>query len=240
MLRQSFIITAIAVLLVPPSSAAAAGPPFELSVKKDHVLGASRGTLVVGQDGIEYRTTDKDDVRSWLYDDIKQIQILSPTRITILTYEDQGKLRLGADRAFHFELIGGAVSPDVVTFLLDRTSRSIVTAVMPHLDGKPLYQVNVKHLRHGRGSEGTLELYEKQLIYRSERGGESRLWRFADMYSVLRLDRYRLEIRAYEGGREDTRSFVFELKSELPDGLYDALWGRVNRTAFEAATKGAD
>ncbi len=240
MFRQPLMIAAIVITLIPPAWAAAAGPPFELSVKKDHVWGASRGTLVVGQDGIEYRTTDKDDVRSWAYEDIKQIQILSPTRIKVLTYEDQGKLRLGADRAFQFELVGGTVSSELVTFLLDRTGRSVVTVVMPRIEGEPLFRANVKHQRQGRGSEGALVLYDTQLLYLTERAGESRHWRFADVYSVLRLDRYRLEIRAYEGGSDDTRSFVFELKSDLPDGFYDALWARVNRTTFDTAASGAD
>lgn len=228
MLRQSFIIAAIAVLLVPPSSAAAAGPPFELSVKKDHAWGASRGTLVVGQDGVEYRTADKDDARSWSYEDIKQLQILSPTRISVLTYEDRGKLKLGADRTFRFEVAQGAVSAEIVTFLLERIGRSVVTAVMPRIDGEPLFRVSVKHQRQRRGSEGTLALYDKRLVYLTERAGASRYWRFGDVFAVLRLDRYRLEILAYEGGSGETRSFVFEIKDELPDGFHEALWARVN------------
>lgn len=237
MFRQPLMIAAIAILLL-PSPGTAAAPPFELSVKKDHVFGASRGTLVVGPAGIEYRTTDKDDVRSWTYEDIKQLQILSPTRIRVLTYEDQGKLRLGADRAFLFEVVGGTVSSELVTFLLDRTSRSVVTAVMPGIEGEPLFRASVKHQRQGQGSEGSLVLYDTRLVYLTERVGESRYWRFTDVYSVLRLDRYRLELRAYEGGSGDTRSFVYELKSDLPDDFYDALWARVNRTAFDAALKG--
>ena len=239
MFRQPLMIATIVIILISPDWAAAAGPPFELTVKKDQVWGASRGTLVVGQDGIEYRTTDKDDVRSWSYEDVKQLQIQSPTRIRVLTYEDQGKLRFGADRSFQFEVVGGTVSSELVTFLMDRTSRSVVTAVMPRIEGEPLFRANVKHQRQGRGSEGALVLYDTQLMYLTERVGESRQWRFADLYSVLRLDRYRLEIRAYEGGGGDTRSFVFELKRDLPDGFYDALWTRVNRTAFDAASKGA-
>lgn len=240
MFRQPLLIAAIIIILIPPAWAAAAGPPFELSVKKDHVWGASRGTLVVGQDGIEYRTTNTDDIRSWSYENIKQLQILSPTQIKVLTYEDQGTLRLGADRAFYFEVVGGTVSSELVTFLLDRTGRSVVTAVMPRIEGEPLFRANVKHQRQGRGSEGALVLYDTQLLYLTERVGESRQWRFPDLYSALRLDRYRLEIRAYEGGSGDTRSFVFELKSDLPDGFYDALWARVNRTTFDAAANGAD
>lgn len=237
MFRQSLIIAAIAVLLVPASGAGAAGPPFELSVKKDRVWGASRGTLVFGQDGVEYRTTDEDDARLWSYDDIKQLQILSPSRIAVLTYEDQGRFKLGADRTFRFEVVERAVSSDLVTFLLDRITRPVVTAVMPRDDGEPLFRANVKHQRQGRGSEGTLVMHDTRLVYLTERDGESRYWRFGDVYAVLRLDRFRLQVLAYEGGSGETRPFVFELKTELPDGFYDALWARVNPTSLDAATK---
>ena len=240
MFRQplAVVIAAIVVLFVPALGAVAAGPPFELSVKKDHVWGASRGALVFAQDAVEYRTTNKDDVRAWSYEDIKQVQVLSPTRIAILTYEDQGRLKLGADRTFRFEVLEGAVSSDLVTFLLDRITRPVVTSVMPRDDGEPLFRAKVKHQRQGRGSEGTLVMYDTRLVYLTERAGESRSWRFGDVYAVLRLDRFRLQVLAYEGGSGETRPFVFELKTELTDGFYDALWARVNPTSLDAATKG--
>lgn len=58
--------------------------------------------------------------------------------------------------------------------------------------------------------------------------GETRHWRLTDVYSVLRLDRFRLEVRVYEGGSGALRSLVFELKNPLPDDFYDALWAPVN------------
>ena len=213
MFRQSLIIAAIAILVVPASGAEAAGPPFELSVKKERVWGASRCTLVVGQDGVEYRTTDEDDARLWWYDDIKQLQILSPSRIAVFTYEDQGRFKLGADRTFRFEVLEGAVSSDLVTFLLDRITRPVVTSVMPRDEGEPLFRAKVKHQRQGRGSEGTLVMYDTRLVYLTERDGESRHWRFGDVYAVLRLDRFRLQVLAYEGGSGETSPFVFELKT---------------------------
>lgn len=240
MFRLPLVIAACLVICGAPAWAGAAGPPFELSVKKDHVWGASRGTLVVGPDNVQYRTADEDDARAWSYDDIKQWQILSPTRITVLTYEDQGRLKFGADRTFRFEVEQGVVSAEMVTFLLGRTGRSVVTAVTPLIEGEPLFRVSVKHQRRGRGSEGTLALYDAHLLYLTARAGESRYWRFGDVFAVLRLDRHRLEVLAYEGGGGDTRPFVFEIKAELPDGFFDALWARVNRTAFDATAKGVD
>lgn len=225
--------TAMLITVGGASAAAAAGPPFELSVKRDRLVGGSRGTLVFAMDRIEYRTTDTDDARRWAYDQVNQLQILSPTRIVVRTYEDRGLLRLGADRTFDFTVIDSTVGPALVRFLLDRVSRPVVTAVMPPLSGERLFSVLVKHHRQGRGAEGVLVMFDTQLVYLTEEEEDSRYWRFTDIFSVLRLDRYRLQIAVYEGGGGGTRTFVFELKSDLPDGFYDALWARVNPPALE-------
>lgn len=230
---RTIMIAAMLVTLGWASAAAAAGPPFELPVKRDGLFGGSRGKLVFAMDRIEYQTTDKDDTRRWAYDQVKQLQILSPTQIVVLTYEDQGFLRLGADRKFDFRVIDGAVSAELVRFLLDRVERPIVTAVMPPFRGERLFSTLVKHQRQGRGSEGVLVMYDKQLLYLTEEEDDSRYWRFGDIYSVHKLDRYRLQLTVYEGGSGDTRAFVFELKSDLPEEFYDALWARVNPPGLE-------
>lgn len=220
--------------------AAAAGPPFELAVKLDHAFGASRGTLVFDRDGVEYRTADREDAREWTYLDLKQVQVRSTRKIAIASYEDRGRLRLGADRTFEFALTSDAIGPDLVAFLLERLERPVVTAVMPPLPLAPQFKLPVKHQRHRRGSEGTLLLYSSGVAYLTEREEDARYWRFRDLYSVLPLDRYRLELRAFEGG-EGTRPFIFELKTDLPADVYEALWHQVNRPAVvpvgETSTK---
>ena len=231
MRRHLFTTTIAAAVISMASVAAAAGPPFELSVKRDRLFGGSAGTLAFTAEGIEYRTNEAKDARRWTYDEVKQVQILSPTRIAVLTYEDQGRLRLGADRTFELTVTGEPVSTELVTFLLDRVDRPIVTAVMPQYGGEPLFRVRAKHQQQSRGSDGTLVLYDRQLLYVSEQEDASRYWRFQDVVSVLTLDRYRLQVTVYEGGSGNTRTFVFELKSDLPDGFYDALWARVNPPA---------
>lgn len=223
------VMLATGILLGFVRNARAAGPPFELTVKKDHFFGSSKGTLVFDVEGVEYRTSDKDDARKWTYPDVKQVQILAPTRIAVLTYEDQGRLRLGADRTFAFEVTQGAVSSDLVAFLLDRIERPIVTALMPPGAGRaPLFHVPVKHQRGGRRSEGTLELYDDRLVYLTESEAQARYWRIGDIFAVLQLDRYRLQILAYEGGGGQIRTFTFELKADLAEGFFAALWAMVN------------
>ena len=208
--------------------AVAAGQPLEFMVKKPHLLGASRGTLVFSDEGVEYKTTDSKDARRWGYDQVKQVQVQSPARVVIRTYEDRGWTRLWADRDVQFELEKGTVTPALVTFLLAKIPRPVVTAVLPELPGAPRFHVPVKHVRGRRGSDGELLLFQNALVYQSPQAGASRYWRFGDLASVLTLDRYRLEVIAYEGGGGDTRSFLFQLKTDLPPGFYDALWAALN------------
>lgn len=209
-------------------AAAMDGPPYSLSVKRSHVIGSSSGTLRITADGIEYDTPAKDEARRWTYAEIKQLQIQSPTRVVLLTYEDQGRLRLGADRRFDFEVRDGRVSPELVAFVLSRTDRPIVTAVLPPLPNAPLFQVPVKHERQGRGSNGTLLMYDDALVYMTEREAEARYWRFRDLFAVLPLDRDRYQVLAYEGGAGELRPFTFQLKAVLLDTFARALWDRVN------------
>lgn len=228
------VLIAGGIALAITALAEASGPPFELTVKKDHAFGASRGTVIFTVDGAEYRTNDTDDARRWTYEDIKQVQISSPTRLSILTYEDRGGLRFGADRTFEFEIVQGGIAPDLIAFLLDRVPRPVVTSVLPPTPAAaPVFRVSVKHQRAGRGSEGTLALYDDGLVYQTERERHARYWRLSDVYSVLRVDRYRLEVVTYEGGSSDTHRFLFELKGELPQSAYEALWVRVNPPTYE-------
>ena len=224
-----------AVLAVASSGPAAAQAEYALPVKRGHLVGSSSGTLRITPTGIEYDTTDKADARRWTYSDIKQLQIRSPKHITVLTYEDQGWLKLGADRRFAFELREDGVNPEIVAFILNHTDRPVVSAVLPSLSATPLFQLPVKHERHGRGSDGVLLMYDDGLAYRTERSADTRYWRFGDLFAVLPLDRNRLQVLAYEGGAGELRPFTFQLKSEMPEAFERALWARVNPPAPFAA-----
>ena len=107
-MRSSRVITGVlaaGIMLLRATWATGAGAPFELTVTKDQLIGSSRGTLRFTEEGVQYDTTEKKDARTWAYGDIKQLQVLSPTRIAVLTYEDQGRLKLGADRTFTFDVV---------------------------------------------------------------------------------------------------------------------------------------
>lgn len=222
------LLTMVALATAMSAPPALAQGPYELTVKVDHVIGTGHGTLVFDQNGIEYRTTDQGDARKWRYDEIKQLQVLGPRHVHVLTFEEHGWLKLWKDRAFDFEVVGGTVTPELAAFLLTRLDRSLVTAVMPTgSGGEPLARIPVKHERR-RGTEGVLLVYADHLAYLTEGPEASRYWRYRDIASVIKLDPYRLVVSAYEGGAGETRPFMFDLKRELPDDVYAALWARVN------------
>jgi len=240
-IKRIITMTAPLGLLLLAAAVQAAGPPFELAVKQHRLFRDRSGTLVFAEGAVYYRParTDESEERGWSYLDLRQVRVVS-TEIVLATYEDRGRLALGADRTHEFELTEGAVGADLVEFLLARIDRPVVTAVLPHLPAEPRFRLPVKYERFGRGSDGALLLYDQGLAYVTEREREARYWRFRDLYSVLPLDRYRLEIRAYEGDGGETRPFTFQLKTELPAAMYDALWRAVNPARLTASDRESD
>ena len=196
--------------------------PFAVTVRKDRLFGAGDGTLVFATDSVTYETTDVEDAREWGYDDLKQIQVVSPTRVVMVTYEDQSWIKFGADRTFDFEVTGEPVSAELVAFLLERVPLPLVVALVPLLDAAPLFEVPVR-LRQG-GSLGTLELLGDQLMYRTGDDDLARVWRLADLHLVFQPDRHRLTVQAYEGGGDQTRAFEFDVKRPLPAGALEEIW----------------
>ncbi len=223
--------TVVVVWLVLGASAGTAGSalaqPFEFAVEKDQLFGSSSGTLAFDVETVAYSTDEEDDARVWTYRDIKQVQLLSPTTVTIKTYEDQGWTRLGADRAFEFELTEGTVPAELATFLAERVDQPLVLALFPTPAEEPRFRVPVKLRQRVRGSEGTLAVYDHLVVYETTRGEHARQWRDVELYAVFQPDRHRLTVEVYEGGGDNIRDFSFDLKADLPPGFLDLLWRRL-------------
>jgi hypothetical protein len=206
-----------------------AAQSFEFSVEREGLLRNQRGTLVITSEGIEYKTSQKNESRSWRYTDIQQIKIESPTDMEILTYEDQRRM-LGRDRIFRFRLLEGKITPEVSSLLQAKASRPVATSVAPTSDGQPKYETAVKHLHAFGGCEGKLRIYSERMAFEStEKAEHSRYWRYSDVRGFAHPSRYRFEITTFEdkfGG--PTKVYDFQLKEDLPATAYDYVWVRVN------------
>ena len=217
----------VAVCLFTGAPLTHAEPSFAFVVEEDKTFGSTAGRLVFDADGVRFDSTDGETRRTWTYENVKQIQVLASTRFAIKTYEDQGRLKLGADRTFSYQVTDGTIPVELVSFLLGRVEQPLVAAVVPVAIDKPPFVVPVKLRGRLKGSHGVLALHGDRLVYDAATDGAARVWRPIDLHAVFQPDRHRLTIDAYEGGGDAIRTFSFELKRPLPTGFLDAMWDLV-------------
>jgi hypothetical protein len=226
---------AVAVATLMQSGSQALGQEFQLQVRHDHLLASCKGELIINRDGVEYRTTTKQDARNWSYTDIKMIKLGSPKEIGILTFESS-KMKLGRDREFEFKLLNGEVSKEVSDFLLAYVKRPIADSVF-ETEGAPKYEIPVRHRHTFGGEQGVLKIYDDRVEYQSRKAESSRYWRWTDIQGISRMGPYRFSITTFEpmfGG--PTKTFNFDLKERMGDEEYDYLWSRVNKISLPASS----
>ena len=199
-----------------------------MRVRHDHdPWGKCEGELIIGQVGIEYRSPKKmGHNRKWVWQDIQSVDRKSPSRLSVLTYEDQ-KLRLGQDKVFDFELL----SPDqtfsdrTLSLISGKLKKPVTDRVTDPIHAE--YRVPAKHKHTLGGCEGTLYFGPEYIVYDSEDSSDSRKWRKdRDVANVWSSQRYELEIRTFEENRRNfdkMRVFRFQLKEPLDQAYYEKL-----------------
>ena len=201
----------------------------QFPVRHDRLLRDRIGELIFGETGIEYRTKDNGDARTWKYEDIQQLGLLGPKELTIITYEDS-KWKLGKDLFYRFTITTGEITPALWTQLQAKLKRPLVSALIPP-DIASKFTIPVKHLRGFGGTQGMLEIGDEYLIYKTTVPKDSRIWRYRDISSVGTTGPYQMRITSID--RTDTesgseRNFVFSLKERLVPEAYDFIWWKIN------------
>jgi hypothetical protein len=233
------VIVAAAFFFLPKLAAAQS---YEFPVELQRTLKNSHGTLMITAEQIEYRAMepkDSKDSRTWRYVDIRQITVASPTRLELVTYEDQ-RLILGRDRVFKFRLLQGEITPQISALLMAKATRPIVTSVIPVAEGSPTFEMSAKHLHTFGGCEGVLKIYPDRVTYESaDKPEDSRFWRYSDIQTFGHPMRFRFEITTYEDKLgAPTRVYNFELKEDFPALAYDYIWLRVYPTKYYPLERG--
>lgn len=231
--RITFAGTALIGFLITLGTMASA-QEFTFRVEHDHAIGSCKGELLINQDGVEYHTDKKEHTRKWTYPDIEMIKLRSHRKVEILTYES-ARMRLGHDRKFEFKVFDGEITKEVSDFLLKRVERPFSTTFVAS-DEKPQYAIPVRHRHSFGGDQGTLKIYADGLAYDSVRTKSSRRWRWADIQSISRTGPYQFAITTYEpklGG--PTKTYNFDLKERMVEGVYDFVWTRVYKPALPAS-----
>jgi hypothetical protein len=198
-------------------------------VKHDHGIKSCRGELVFSDDGVEYVTSHKRDARAWKYVDIQQLGLVSDKKVSVVTYEDQ-KLQFGKDKIFNFELTEGNIPPALWNSLQARLTKPLVSAVVPDLPPAK-YQLPVKHQHALGGCQGTLEIGDQYVVYKTSHSPDSRIWRYEDLSSLGSTGPFQLRLTAMErtnGEYGAEKNFIFDLKRHLEPEVYDFIWGKIN------------
>ncbi len=213
-------------------AAAARAQSFEYAVKHRHLGKDCRGILKISPAGVEYKATRAKDSRTWKFDEIRALEVKSPTEISVVTYEDQ-KRWFGKDKVFEFTLLDKKATPELSTFLLSRVTRPMELAVVPEEGAKPAFQMAVKHLHTVVGAMGVLRIYPDRIVFQSSKVGDSRFWRLSDIERVSQPDRFRFQIVSFvpkAGG--PTEVYNFQLMDDLPEGVLDYLWVRFHPSSY--------
>jgi hypothetical protein len=187
------------------------------------------GELIFGETGIEYQAKEKKNARTWKYEDIQQLGLLSPKELTILTYEDS-KWKLGKDLFYRFEITKGEITPALWTQLQAKLKRPVVSALIPP-DIVAKFTIPAKHLRGFRGTQGTLQIGDQYVIYKTDVPKDSRIWRYQDISSVGTTGPYQLRLTSMDSAGGEfggERNFVFSLKERLAPEAYDFIWWKLN------------
>lgn len=199
-----------------------------MRVRHDHdPWGKCEGELIIDQEGIEYRSPKKKDHdRRWVWQDIQSVDRKSPTRLSVLTYEDQ-QLLLGQDKVFDFELLSAdrTFSDQALALISDKLKKPVTDRVTDPIDAE--YRVPAKHKHALGGCEGTLYFGAETIVYDSDDASDSRKWKKdRDVANVWSANRFDLEIRTFEENRRNfdkMRVFRFQLKEPLNQAYYEKL-----------------
>jgi len=220
-----FLVFLVSWCLCGSSSLLAA--PFSFAARHDHLKGACTGKLTIGENDISF-DGPKHHFR-WPYLEVQQLRLLNSGRIDLLSYENGSKLKLGADRAFHFRADGGL--QDAAGFLAAKLDRRLVVG-LPEKPAGILAEFPVKHLRSLGGDNGTLVFGEETVTFTSQDKAESRAWRYQDVESIATSGRDQLSITTYERQRfhyATRRVFNFQLKQPISEDTFNVLWRKVNK-----------
>lgn len=226
--RSQKTIGAFVVLLC---GSVAVAEQVTLAVRHPHLRKGGLGEIQIGESSISFRESGKKQKhsREWAYGDIQQLYV-SPTALRILTYEDV-RWKLGSDREYEFDRLAEGAARRVLNALEGRIDERKLVVAIPDSQIKPIWQIKAKLLEGRGGSEGVVLVGETSIVYRSEEPNASRTWHLAQVENISSSGPFDLTITTSEldGSRfASRRDFRFQLKTELAEDRYNALWRRLN------------
>lgn len=203
---------------------------FEFRVKHDHTLGSCEGKLMAGYRELRYEAADGKHSQSWAYIDIQKLDVASPTRLVLKTFQSRSWPRFEKDKVFDFSVVEGKLTPEHQEFFRAKLSRPMVARLVEKAEQNPTLLL-VRHRHRLGGCEGQLSVEEERLIYLTDHASDNRVWKLREIETLGSPDPYHLRVTTYN------ETFTFDLKSPLDQKTYDFLWKKIYRLESAQASK---
>ncbi len=174
-----------------------------------------RGTIVVDDKGVEFKTT-RDGMR-WSYRQIRTVD-LSPHELVVGAYENR-RWNTPGERAYHFRL-SQPMAPDVARQLTARIGKPLRNGV-PEPESPSLAAIPAHRRARFGGSNGVLRLKTDGIDFVSTDGRHSGSWRWADLQTLANPNPYELRLTGYR------EIVAFDLKTPLNRAVFEKLWDRL-------------
>jgi len=188
---------------------------------------AEAGTLLLDGNGVEFRSSKFR--RRWEFVDIHTFN-LSERELTLLTYENRRWHEPG-ERPFRFSL-SEPMPAETAAYLTDRVGKPVRNGA-PFSTPAAVEEIPAHRRAWSGGSNGMVRLKDDGIDYLTEKQGDSRTWRWADIQTLANPNPYELRLTAY-------REIVeFDLKKPLGRDVYERLWDRLYATGLNLSNSGA-
>jgi len=218
------------------------GAEFRFDVRHERALKDHPGILIIDDTSVSYQQvlTAKQQKKQpkkppklesvrFDYQDIQELW-LSPGKLVLVTYKDRPRL-LGIDKEYEFFSVGERSFAEAYPMLKDKLDQRFVAALVDP-DVAFLWEIPVKLLGSIQGSEGVLQVGPSRIVYKTERKGNSRTWRYQDIENISTSGPFQLTLTTFERAKThygSLKSFNFQLKQRLDERQYELLWKQLNR-----------
>lgn len=226
---RQFVFTFVTLALLAAPASAGAEPP-SVRVRQDAAVGKPEGTLVFGEQAIEFRPSGAGSPRRWPYDRLATIVVDGRKGPVTLRLRTKGSRRWLWFRRGETSFItaGEALPVPIVDVLMRQAPVPVVSSVVPAASWE--LRLPATHERRRRPPNGELRVAQDgSLAFVGGTADTTRFWRRRDVAAVLPLadDRLQIDVNEARGGRPTP--YVFRLRAPLSADAYNRLWGQITR-----------
>ena len=189
---------------------------FDLKVERVRMLRDQPGELHIDAQGVTFRSVDGKTVITITMLDLREADVADPHALRFQTYEVL-EWRPIERRKYTFRAQPDASIEELAQFLAAHVHRPI----LGHYPEDSQFHVAVYHRGSFGGTSGMLEIGQVSIRFISDKPADSRTWLYRDIETIGRPDSFRFRVST------NRETYVFELKSELPDAAYQLAWSKV-------------